>query len=227
MSCSPRVSVIIATNKRNEMLDRLLSSIEHLRVPEGINLEVLVSDNDPERSAKQIVENKSREYRWDLQYIIGSKRGPAAARNLAAKRAKGSLLAFVDDDEEPEEDWLNTYLVFFDNHAEAAGAGGVTIPVWEGRNPDWFKVNLPTWFKSLIGIVESDGEAKICTGWKNPPSGNGVYKREWFECVEGFDEFLMASEDMDLGFRIRSKGGYFGKYRRQELNTIYSKKRQI
>ena len=52
---APDVTVCVATCQRPVGLARLLSSLEQLAVPAGVELEIVVVDNDPERSARDVL----------------------------------------------------------------------------------------------------------------------------------------------------------------------------
>ena len=53
--------------------------------------------------------------------------GPAEKRDLGAKKAKGEILAFIDDDAYPHQDWLKNSLDSFKDETVAAVCGpGVT-----------------------------------------------------------------------------------------------------
>lgn len=54
---------------------------------------------------------------------------PAEKRNLGIKRAKGEIVAFIDDDAYPEADWLKNALARFEDASiGAVGGPGVTPP---------------------------------------------------------------------------------------------------
>src|SRR5688500_10522919 len=99
------VSVCIATYRRPEGLTRVLRGLDTLtfrRSPEPV-LELLVIDNDPEGSARGVVESLRAGIRWPIRYEHEPKRGLSNVRNaaMASARQRSVLVAFIDDDEEP------------------------------------------------------------------------------------------------------------------------------
>ena len=113
MSIVQSVSLVVAvlTYKRPEKLSTGLPSIlEHVRHVSGpdVSASVLVIDNDPEASARAIVQT----FRDDpVRYVVEPVPGIAAARNRALdESADTELLVFLDDDEWPEPGWLATLL---------------------------------------------------------------------------------------------------------------------
>src|SRR5215217_6070414 len=108
------VSVCVATFRRQLGLERVLRGLDLLvfeksRRPE---LEILVIDNDPEGSAREVVESLRSAVRWPLRYEHEPRRGLSHVRNaaMASARTRSSLVAFIDDDEEPTPEWLDELL---------------------------------------------------------------------------------------------------------------------
>ncbi len=75
---------------------------------------ILVVDNDPDKSARDVVTKFVREgYPFDLLYEVEDQRGISFARNRVLRTAKkriASFIAFIDDDEYPDHHWINNLL---------------------------------------------------------------------------------------------------------------------
>lgn len=97
----PLISVVIATRERAHSLARCLKSLSRLDYP---NYEVIVVDNDPfTEDTAQLVR------RWNefsVHYIREDRRGLAAAHNRGLQEAKGTIVAFTDDDVIIDKNWL-------------------------------------------------------------------------------------------------------------------------
>jgi GT2 family glycosyltransferase len=136
-----RVSVCVATYRRPQGLARLLVGLERAtfaHIP--VELEVVVVDNDPERSAEALCGEAGARFRWRLEYGAEPRRGIAHARNRAIERASplADFIAFIDDDEVPTPFWLDELL-----HAQATcGAHVVFGPVLP-----YFEEEVPTWVR--------------------------------------------------------------------------------
>lgn len=64
-----------------------------------------------------------------IVYTNRRRTGPAEKRDLALKKAKGAICAFIDDDAYPHPDWLKNALINFQNEKiGAVGGPGVTPP---------------------------------------------------------------------------------------------------
>lgn len=101
------VSICIATWRRPQGLARLLESLLRQKLPPGLELEVLVVDNDAQQSAAPVLERFRS--RLPLRCFVEPQRNIACARNCALEHARGAWIAFVDDDEELCEGWLSAY----------------------------------------------------------------------------------------------------------------------
>jgi glycosyltransferase involved in cell wall biosynthesis len=112
--------------------------------------------------------------------------GPAAARNLGWQSARGSIIAFTDDDCIPDPDWLTNGVAAFEQGA-AAVSGRMVVPL----PPDPTDTDLNT-----TGLERSDFVTANC-----------FYRRSALEAVGGFDERFGTAwrEDSDLYFTLREQ----------------------
>jgi succinoglycan biosynthesis protein ExoM len=102
-----RVTVAVPTFHRADQLRALLPLVleqtRELTAGGRYAADVLVVDNDPERSAAGVVAALGTP---DVRYVCEPTPGIAAVRNRALDEAEGSLLVYIDDDERPEPRWL-------------------------------------------------------------------------------------------------------------------------
>ncbi len=103
-----RVSVCVATFGRPTGLRNLLGALEVLELPARTSLRVVVVDNDAAGSAKAVCEEAAGRHAYPLRYLVEKRRGIPMARNAAVSAAlpDSDFIAFIDDDETPEPDWL-------------------------------------------------------------------------------------------------------------------------
>jgi GT2 family glycosyltransferase len=97
---NPRISVLIATADRPELLADCLS---HLRRSRFDGVEILVLDQS--REVSQCAGDEGDARLW-LRHLPCPRRGKSAALNRGIAEAKGELLAFTDDDCRVSESWL-------------------------------------------------------------------------------------------------------------------------
>ncbi len=105
------VGICVLTYKRNRQLLALLRGIAKLESPNA-DVRVVVVDNNPDGDAQTIVEEFRKSWAdaghsWPVDYVPEPQRGIARARNRAVAACRETdFVAFVDDDEVPEPDWL-------------------------------------------------------------------------------------------------------------------------
>lgn len=100
-----KVAIGIPTFRRPERLSRLLDALPHriAELPGDFEVEVVVVDNDPAGTAREVVAASPLKARYEIEATPGI----AAARNRILDSARGArLLAFIDDDTTPMEGWL-------------------------------------------------------------------------------------------------------------------------
>ena len=110
----PSVLIAVPSFRRPRSLERLLTAIANLNT--RANVTVLVADNDADRreavAACDAV--RARGYRWPISSIVVAERGIANVRNAliaeALRQPPCDFIAMLDDDEEPDANWLDELL---------------------------------------------------------------------------------------------------------------------
>lgn len=99
------VQICIITFRRPTQLRRLVAALGTSSVP-GCTVGVVVVDNDPDGSARPVIEQYGRVGTVNVTYGQ-SGGGIASARNRCLEIASpADFFAFIDDDETPEPGWL-------------------------------------------------------------------------------------------------------------------------
>ena len=113
----PFVSVVIACPRGSKVLDECIAALEKQTYRD---FEVIVlPDADLDLGERAL----------DLRIIPTGKVRPAEKRNIGIDKAKGSIVAFIDDDAYPEAHWLEYAIKYFGDEAiGAVGGPGVTPP---------------------------------------------------------------------------------------------------
>lgn len=138
-SATPRVIVAVCTHRRNELLQRLLASIEASAAdtPSAQVGVVVVDDNDDARAAP-IAEAWDPHFALGVAYRHAGTGNISVARNLAISTAAalGDWTAMTDDDCEVSPRWLSALLdAVADGRADAA-TGPLRLTVPDG-SPRW------------------------------------------------------------------------------------------
>lgn len=196
MSAAPEVSIVIPTFDRPERLARCLDGLATLRTE--ARLEVIVADDGGSMPLGRVLE--SVEHQLDLRLERQRNAGPGAARNLGAERARGRLLAFIDDDCVPEPTWI-TSLLLCHSHDHSALVGGRTINALSANTFAQASQDLVSYLYDYYG--RTHGTPAFFT------SNNMLVERGAFLEAGGFDTSfqLAAGEDRELCDRWRHRGG--------------------
>ena len=134
MTCS----VCIATYKRKQLLRNLLKSIYAQNLPQDINLQVVVVDNDIEKSAEEIITEFKNNDKISLEYHSQPEKNISITRNVGVKHSQGEYLLFIDDDETADADWVSEHWKAITSF-EADGVFGRVVPEFPEDTPKWIK----------------------------------------------------------------------------------------
>jgi glycosyltransferase involved in cell wall biosynthesis len=137
----PAVAVCALTCQRPAGLERLLEGIAGLTFAPGRepSIRVVVVDNDPAGSSRAIAERLRARLPWPLEYVVEPRRGIPFGRNRALEVAGDvDFVAFIDDDEAPEPDWLDE-LLRVQRATDAEIVTGPVLPRYEETPPEWIE----------------------------------------------------------------------------------------
>jgi Glycosyl transferase family 2 len=107
------VSVVLPSHGRPELLERAIASV---RASSYENWELLVVEDGADEASKAVVQ-AAGDPRISWSQIPDG--GVAAARNAALSRAKGTIIAYLDDDNLMDRDWLRAIVWAFEQRPEA------------------------------------------------------------------------------------------------------------
>ena len=133
---SKHISICICSFKRPALLRGTLESLRDLNTAGLFTYSIIVADNDHNESARSTVEEFARNIPIEVRYCVESEQNISLARNKALECANGDFIAWIDDDEFAQKDWL---LSFFQT-LQTSGANGVLGPVkplFENQPPAW------------------------------------------------------------------------------------------
>ncbi|RKT78471.1 glycosyltransferase involved in cell wall biosynthesis [Terracoccus luteus] len=133
---SRSIHVAVLTYHRPEPLGRLLpvlliEAARHEDSSPTDTVTLVVVDNDPHGSARQVVQaasvgSPSDPSSPDLRYVVEPRPGISAGRNRALdESSEADLLVFIDDDETPHPGWLERLVRLHDESGAEAVAGPV------------------------------------------------------------------------------------------------------
>jgi len=179
-------SIVIPTYRRPHQLASCLGSLARLDYPRD-DFEVVVVDDGGEGPTESVVEGFRDEL--DVTLLLQSHAGPAAARNTGAARAKGTFLAFTDDDCTPAPSWLQGLAKHLSSVSDCA-VGGRTVNALP-RNP------YSSTTQMVIDFVYAYYNADASRA-RFFASNNLALPAALFRATGGFDATMTTSEDREL-----------------------------
>lgn len=147
------IDICVCTYRRL-YLEETLRSLAALHLPDGVEVRVVVADNDVTPSAQALVAAVAHDMPFEVQYVHCPARNISLARNACLDAARGRFLAFIDDDSTASPEWLAGLLEV----AMATGADAVLGPlraIYSEAAPRWmrqgdFHSTEPVWVRGEI-----------------------------------------------------------------------------
>ncbi len=188
-------SVVVCTFNRCESLRDTLSSLGEQILKEGLELEIIVVDNNSSDRTPQVVEEAAKDSPWPMRYVFEKTQGLSHARNRGIRESHGEFLAFTDDDVLPDRGWVQAlYEAFIDHSADCAG--GKILPKWTESPPDWClaeEVRAQLW--AVLALLDR-GEEMLVAETLNGSflfGANMAFRKSVFEEVGFFNPALGRS----------------------------------
>ncbi len=213
-----KISVVICTYNRNELLELSLRAIAHQTIQQA-DYEVIVVDNNQDYSELIPLIEKYREREFfsnpDCLHLIQCPiRGLSYARNAGLSEAKGEWVLFLDDDALAQPDLLEKYLETISSHPEAGLIGGHILL----RRPKQLNMPWQPGWEAYWSHFETDYSSYTpVSNWANFPWGaNWCARRQALYQIGGFrgaygrrgkdysggEEIIAASLIQKLGYTI-------------------------
>lgn len=205
---NPRVSVVIPTYNRAHLIHRAIKSVLDQTYKD---LEIIIVDDGSKDNTEDIVKNFKNN---KIRYIKHKKnKGASAARNTGVKASRGEYIAFQDSDDEWFPDKLEKQIKAFNTSSPGVGVVYSGFYKVEGDK----KIYVPN--DDRFTYKEGNIHGELLKGnFVGTPAV--LIKKECFEKVKYFDEYIPALEDWELWIEI-SKHYHF-KYIDEPLLNSYS-----
>jgi O-antigen biosynthesis protein len=211
----PRISVLVCTHNGSRTLP---ACFHHLRRLDYPNFEVIVVDDG---STDGYVDCAAEH---GFRLIHTSQGGLGKARNIGLHEATGEIVAYIDDDADPDPDWLK-YLAAGFLSGQFVGVGGPNIPP---PGDGWIADCVSNSPGGPIHVLLTDREAE------HIPGCNMAFLKSALLEIGGFDErFHVAGDDVDVCWNLQSCGWKLGfspaamvwHHRRNSVRTYWKQQR--
>ncbi|HEY7335065.1 MAG TPA: glycosyltransferase [Bryobacteraceae bacterium] len=180
------ISVIVPVHNSAKYLRACL---EHLRRSNFQDYECIVVDDGSTDDSPEVAQ------RAGVTVLkTDARRGPAYARNIGAKSARGEILFFIDADVCVSPNTLERVSANFEQDLELSAVMGSYDELPESQD-------FVSLYKNLMhSYVHHNSRREACTFW----SGCGAIRKSVFQEFSGFDESYdrPAIEDIELGYRL-------------------------
>lgn len=189
----PDMTVVICTRDRPEGLRATLASLQRQTDPA---FRVLVVDNgSPSSVSEAVVEELARPR---CEYTVEPRPGLARARNRALGAVRTELVAWIDDDEIADADWVRRLKEGFAHEARPAAVCGVMLPA-ELAFEAQVRFEQYGGFNKGRGmapeVLRMGASSVVSPLYPLPafgPGGNMAFRTEALRSVNGFDPCLGA-----------------------------------
>jgi GT2 family glycosyltransferase len=201
----PDVSVVISTCDRAESLSRTVQSLRRQQIPSGLDYEVIVVDNNSTDETSAFLQGLAGEQQLPLRCIFESRQGVSYGRNAGIQASRAPIVAFTDDDNEVDPQWIATIKRVLDLHPDVAAAGGKILPEWPSAVPGW--LDRQHW--SPLAILDY-GNRAFYSSASDPRvllTANLAVRRDMLERVGGFSPDFERCQDHELLIRLWRAGG--------------------
>lgn len=198
----PRLSVVVATYNRKQLLVRLLEQFAAQTLPPE-DFEVVVVDDGSKEPVKPELEKLS--FPFSLRVEEQKNAGAAAARHRGVLAARAELVLITDDDMQVPNDFLARHL-----ERHRPGSRNVVVG-W--IKPDPAVSDMPLferWYAFLNNRMAAQlSDPRSRARGVHLYTGNVSFRRADYLAVGGFDPALGQSEDIELGIRLEKSGCRF------------------
>lgn len=202
VSLQPRLSVVIPTRDRRELLSGVLHGLAGQAIPRG-SFEVVIVDDGSDPPLQPPVGLGIA-----IRVVRQAPSGLNVGRNRGVAASTAPLVAFLDDDVLVDPGWAQAMIA-----AHAGGADGIGGRIdlqYEGRVPVGFNDTVWGGFYARYAF----GDAPLTIEDTKPPFGaNCAVAREAFDAVGGFTigldrngPSLLSGGDTDFFVRIAEAG---------------------
>jgi len=192
------VSIVLCTYNRANMLGSALESLARQETDGKFTFDVVVVDDRSTDGTEITLQKIAKDSRMPIRCVRGEGRGIAAARNMSVRAASGEWLAFFDDDQVAETNWLKELLALaLKTGSQCVGGARPLLLTTQELS------KLSPICKQFLGEIAQGNEPKRCSRKLYPCTGNMLLRRSALERVGQFNESLTrGGEDIEFSARL-------------------------
>jgi glycosyltransferase involved in cell wall biosynthesis len=189
-----QVSVIVTVLNEAESIRRLVGSLSlQTRQPD----EVVIVDGGSTDGTLEELERALSEVRFPLRVLSEPGCNISEGRNAAISAARGALIAATDAGVRLDEEWLANLIAPFGGDAPPDVVSGFVVAESQST------------FELALGAVTLPQREEIDPNTFHPSSRSVAFRREAWQAVGGYPEWLDYCEDLLFDFALRDAGFTF------------------
>lgn len=196
------ITVCVCTYQRPVWLKQLLTALGRLEAKGQFTYSIVVADNDAQASGRAVVEELRSASPVEIAYAVEPSRSISLVRNLTLSMSRGDAIAFIDDDEFPEPDWLYNHYQALTKYS-VAGVLGPVRPLFDEGAPAWIRHS---------GLYDRpEHPTGFPMAWQECRTGNVLFDRRIIAGVDPvfLPEFGASGGDVDFFRRMMQAGHRF------------------
>jgi glycosyltransferase involved in cell wall biosynthesis len=198
---APLFSVVICTYNRAELLRGALESLARQQLDPAC-FEVLVVDNgSTDQTGAVAAEFCARQS--NVRYIVEPRQGLSHARNRGFAEARGSYIAYSDDDNRLPPEWLGVASAIVRREG---------VRIFGGPSRAFFLTARPRWFGEGYGVFSPEWQARDLREGEFLCGNNFFVHKSLLAAIGGFDpqmgmqgDKLGYGEETELLERVRAR----------------------
>jgi glycosyltransferase involved in cell wall biosynthesis len=194
IKATKEISIVIPVKDNQQGIDRFFDQFFKTQEPRSLPLEILVVCDS---GASVSLPRNYSSHSIKVRVLCSSETGPASARNLGWRSARGEWILFTDSDCMPTSRWLEGYVEASNGSIGYAGTVLSYGQDFISRYYESQSILMPS-INNQTGVLSPD---YLITA-------NALVWKKALEKIGGFNEAIKiaAGEDIDLGFRLREIG---------------------
>jgi glycosyltransferase involved in cell wall biosynthesis len=188
-----RVSVVATVRDERSTLPAFLEALfAQSRPPD----EIVVVDGGSTDGSFELLLEQAR-----IRPVLRVERAPGSniseGRNAAIRAAGGTVIAVTDAGAVADREWLDRLVEPFEHDDDVGVASG------------WFRPGGGTRFERALSAIITPHVREVRAETFLPSSRSVAFRRQWWERVGGYPEWLSHCEDLVFDLDVRHQGARF------------------
>lgn len=184
-----KISVIIPSYNSVRTIEHTFKALES-QTGKDLIYEIIVVDSSDDNKTKKLLFKYNSTSKITI-INANFRTMPAIARNMGAEAAQGDILAFIDSDAYPADDWIEQIMIAY-SQGYKVGGGSIALPEFQKNK----LIPLSQYYLQFNEYMEIGQIIEK----KFVPSCNIFCDKELFEKVGGFPA-IRAAEDVLFGLK--------------------------